>query len=288
MTRRVERVAGGCVFAEGPAVDRDGSLYFSDCPTDRVLVRRADGSVGVHLPASGRANGLAFDHDGRLVACCDGKDFGARAVVRYEPDGTTTTLADTYGGRRLNSPNDLCFDHAGRLWFSDPRYGSADDLEQDRMAVYRLETDGTLVRVIEDADVPNGIALSADERTLYLVDHDLRPGGTRLVLAYEIGADGSCRRAGTLHDFGDDYGGDGLAVAEDGAVYATGGQGATAGVYVLAPDGGVRERIPTPELPGNLAFGGADGTDLFVCASTSVYRTRLDVRGLPLPPRAAG
>jgi gluconolactonase len=109
---------------------------------------------------------MNFDAQGRLVVCCDGKDGGARAVRRYEPDGTVTTLASHYNGKRLNAPNDLCFDREGRIYFTDPRYGYKDDLEQDCMAVYRLEVDGSLTRVIADLQTPNGILITPILTTL--------------------------------------------------------------------------------------------------------------------------
>src|SRR5439155_5817170 len=115
---------------------------------------------------------------GRLVTCCAGGPNlpgGARSVLRYEHDGSLTTLASRYNGKSLNAPNDLCFDKQGRIYFTDPRYGDRSDLEQDCMAVYRIERDGSLTRVIDDMETPNGILISADNRTFYLVDHNPTP-----------------------------------------------------------------------------------------------------------------
>ena len=129
---------------------------------------------------------MNFDAEGRLVVCCDGKDGGARAVQRYEPDGTVTTLASHYNGKLLNAPNDLCFDQEGRIYFTDPRYGFKEDLEQDCMAVYRLDLDGSLTRVIDDLETPNGILITPDDKTLYLVDHNPEAGGARTLVAYDL------------------------------------------------------------------------------------------------------
>ena len=123
---KLERLFEGCTFAEGPAADAVGDVYFSDCPNNRILVYRAATSkTEVWQEPSLRANGMNFDAQGRLVVCCDGKDGGARAVRRYEQDGTITTLASHFDGKKLNAPNDLCFDRAGRVYFTDPRYGDS-------------------------------------------------------------------------------------------------------------------------------------------------------------------
>ena len=145
----LEKVFEGCAFAEGPAADADGNIYFSDCPNNRILVYQPDnGKTEVWQDSSGRANGMNFDAQGRLVTCCDGKDGGVRAVQRYEANGTVTTLASHYNGKLLNAPNDLCFDQSGRIYFTDPRYGDrsksevffcsschSSSLEQERLSV---------------------------------------------------------------------------------------------------------------------------------------------------------
>ena len=210
---RLERLFDGCAFAEGGCVDADGNFYFSDCPNNRIMrYRPASGKTEVWHEPSARANGMGFDHAGRLVVCCDGKDGGAHAVRRYEKDGSITTLASHYAGKKLNGPNDLCFDNQGRIYFTDPRYGYCDDVEQDCMAVYRIELDGTLTRVIDDAEFPNGILITPDNHTLYLVDHNPNPGGARTLLAYDLADNGDWVRRGVLADFGDGYGGDGMAL----------------------------------------------------------------------------
>jgi gluconolactonase len=277
---QLERLYQGCAFAEGPAADADGNVYFSDCPNNRILVYRpATGATTIWQDPSERANGMNFDPQGRLVVCCDGKDGGARAVRRYESDGSITTLASHYNGKLLNAPNDLCFDQEGRIYFTDPRYGYKDDLEQDCMAVYRIEHDGTLTRMIEDAEMPNGILITPDNRTIYLVDHNPEPGGARTLLAYDVDAQGQWQRRGVLHDFGDGYGGDGMVLDVEGNIYLTAGSGEKAGIYIFAPDGQQLGFIATGEIPGNCTFGGPDLCTLYIAASASLYCIRLAIPG---------
>lgn len=285
---KLERLFHGAAFAEGPAADAEGNVYFSDCPNNRILLYRpSSGETTVWHEPSERANGMNFDAQGRLVVCCDGKDGGARAVRRYEADGTITTLASHYNGKKLNAPNDLCFDNEGRIYFTDPRYGYKGDLELECMAVYRIELDGSLTRVIDDMQTPNGILITPDNRTLYLVDHNPEPGGARTLVAYDRQADGRWQFRSTLADFGDGYGGDGMVLDVEGNIYLTAGEGKKAGIYVITDAGEQIGFIPTGEIPGNCTFGGADLRDLYIAASTSLYRIRLNIPGqLTYPPIA--
>ncbi len=283
----LERVADGCTFAEGPAADAAGNVYFSDCPNDRIMCYQTDGTTIVWKQPSQRANGMNFDTHGRLVTCCAGGATypgGARSVLRYEHDGSVTNLASHYASKPLNSPNDLCFDKLGRIYFTDPRYGDASDIEQDAMAVYRIELDGTLTRVIDDMQMPNGILISADNRTLYLVDHNPAPNGARTLVAYDIDSTGICTYRNLLHDYGSDYGGDGMVLDVAGNIYLTAGDRATAGVYIFTPTGDQIGFIPTPEIAGNCTFGGRDLRTLYIAASSSLYRIRLANPGLLLYP----
>ncbi|MBV7329579.1 SMP-30/gluconolactonase/LRE family protein [Chloroflexi bacterium TSY] len=284
---KLERLFDGCAFAEGGAADAEGNLFFSDCPNNRIMVYRPmTGTIEVWKEPSGRANGMNFDPNGRLVVCCDGKDGGARAVQRYEPNGAITTLASHYGGKKLNAPNDLCFDQQGRIYFTDPRYGYQDDLEQDCMAVYRIELDGTLTRVIDDMETPNGILITPDNRTLYLVDHNPEPGGARTLVTYssDDGESWSCQ--GVLTDFGEGYGGDGMVLDVEGNIYLTAGENELAGVHIFAPDGEKLGLIQTGETPGNCTFGGPDLRTLYIAASSSLYAIQLAIPGqLAYPSR---
>lgn len=283
---QLQRLYQGCAFAEGPAADAAGNVYFSDCPNNRILVYRpATGQTEVWQEPSLRANGMNFDAQGRLVVCCDGKDGGARAVRRYEADGAITTLASHYQGKKLNAPNDLCFDQEGRIYFTDPRYGYKDDLEQDCMAVYRIEHDGSLTRVITDAEMPNGILMTPDNRTIYLVDHNPAPGGARTLLAYDVDEQGQWQRRGVIDDQGTGYGGDGIVLDVAGNIYLTAGKAELAGIHIFAPSGAKIGFIPTGEIPGNCTFGGPDLCTLYIAASTSLYAIRLKIPGYLAYPR---
>jgi gluconolactonase len=290
----LEKVAGGCQFTEGPAADADGNLFFTDSPRNRVMVLRPDGKLEVWDSDSGDANGMRFDARGRLVACCG--ESGARAVVRYEKDGKKTTLADRYHGKRLTAPNDLCFDRQGRVYFTDPCYGTRPKDGQEKYAVYRIEAEdgepvpNKLTRVIDDVDTPNGIALAPDGRTLYVADSAARKDGPHLLLAYDVLPDGTCKRrdppGARLHDFKEQRGIDGMVVDTDGNLYATAGSADGSGVYVFSPAGEQLGFLHTPETATNCTFGGKDLKTLYVTAGTSVYRVRLNATGLPAWPKA--
>lgn len=286
---KLEQVYTGAAFTEGPAVDADGNVYFSDCPNNRILCYRpADGTTLVWKDPSQRANGMNFDSQGRLLTCCaGGSDLlgGARSLLRYEDDGSITNLASHYEGKQLNSPNDLCFDQQGRIYFTDPRYGDRSNMEQDCMAVYRLDLDGSITRVIDDMQSPNGILISPDNRALYIVDNVLAPGGARTLVAYDIDEDGKCRYRETLHDFGTDYGGDGMVLDIHGNIYLTAGENATAGIYIFSPTGEQIGFIHVPEICGNCTFGGDDLKTLYIAASTSLYRITLAYSGLLTYPK---
>jgi gluconolactonase len=279
-----EKVAGGCKFTEGPAADADGNLFFTDSPRNLVLVLRPGGKLDVWDRDSGDANGMRFDANGRLVACCG--EGGARAVVRYDKDGKKTVLADRYNGKRLTAPNDLCFDRQGRVYFTDPCYGKRPNDGQEKYAVYRIDArDGEpipnqVTRVIDDVDTPNGIALAPDGRTLYVADSAARKDGPHQLVAYDVRTDGTCRRRAVLHDFKDHRGIDGMVVDTEGNVWATAETGERTGVHVFAPDGRQLGFVHTPETATNCTFGDRDLKTLYVTAGTSVYKVRVNATGL--------
>lgn len=286
---RVEKVAGGCKFTEGPAADAPGNVYFSDSPNNRIMVYDDAGKTRVWKEGTRGANGMLFDAEGRLVTCNSQLAPDGRTVTRYEKDGRVTVLASLYRGKKLNSPNDLAIDRAGRVYFTDPRYGEAKDLEQDRMAVYRIEKDGSLARVVEDVQVPNGILITPDNRTLYVADNNPAEGGNRTLVAYDVREDGTVRRRGVLYDFGTGRGIDGMKLDVEGNIYATAGLGEKTGVYVLSPAGKLLAHIRTPETATNCTFGGRDLRSLYITAGESLYRVRTNIRGwLIYPPAPAG
>jgi gluconolactonase len=165
-------------------------------------------------------------------------------------------------------------DAAGNVFFSDCPNN-------------RIEQDGSLARVIDDMETPNGILIGADGRTLYLVDNNPDPGGARTLLAYTIDSEGRCARTRLLHDFGGGRGGDGMVLDIKGNIYLTAGEGAAAGVYIFAPDGEQIGLIAMHETPGNCTFGGLDLRTLYVASSSSLYRIRLAIPGLVAYPKVS-
>jgi gluconolactonase len=273
-----EKIAGGCKFTEGPAADADGSVYFSDGPNDRIMVYTPDGTLRVWKHGTRSANGMEFDAQGRLVTCNSEGAPNGRTVTRYEKDGSVTVLADRFAFKKLNSPNDLCFDKKGRIYFTDPRYGELTDIEQDKMAVYRIDTDGAITRVVDDVQVPNGILLSEDERTLYVADNSPAADGPHTLLAYDL-RDGKGKGRKVLYDLGKERGIDGMVMDVRGNIYATAGLGEKTGVYVISPEGALLYFLRTPETATNCTFGGPDLKTLYITAGESLYRVRTEIPG---------
>jgi gluconolactonase len=287
-------------FTEGPVWSADRSVYFTDFWNDRILrfalkgTRAWEGGrLEVFRAGAGRPVGMVFDTQGRLIVC-EGETGDSRRVTRTERDGRITVLADRYRGRRLNSPNDVDIDAQGRVYFTDPRYTDRSDMELDHESVYRIDPDGALTRIIDDVVRPNGLAVSADQKTLYVVDNDNTPGGTRKIYAYSLGADGSTAGRRVFHDFGGGRGGDGMCLDELGNVYVTAGvnvptlaedASVPAGVYVFAPDGEQLGVIPMPiDLITNVTFGDTDLRTLYVTCGHTLFYVRLKVRGFVLWP----
>jgi gluconolactonase len=290
-------------FTEGPVYAEDGSVYFTDIVNNRIM-RLKPGSGGgvlsggpeVFRAPAGRAAGLAFDLQGRLLAAEVNGDGGNRRVTRTEKDGTITVLADHYQGKKLNSPNDLDIDAKGRIYFTDPRYLDRSDVEQDKDAVYRIDPDGTLTRIIDDVERPNGLAVSADQKTLYVVDNnDSNPKGSRKVYAYELKPDGSTGSRRVIHDFGTGRGGDGVCLDAEGNLYVAAGrtapnlpaedQSVKGGIYVFSSSGKQIDFISVPvDLVTNVAFGDPDLKTLYLTAGPSLLRIRRTVPGYVLWP----
>jgi gluconolactonase len=284
---KLEKLAGGCRFTEGPAVDAEGNVFFSDNPNNRIMQYTPAGETRVWKAPARSANGMMFDAQGRLMTCNASGAPDGRTVTRYEKDGSVTVLAERYNGKRLNSPNDLCIDRRGRIYFTDPRYGSLDGMEQDKMAVYRLDPDGKLTRVIDDLVVPNGILISPDNRSLYVADNPPSPGPERktLLVAYDIHSDDRVTRRKVLSDMTPGRGIDGMVLDTDGNLWATAGEGAKSGVYIFSPEGQQLGFILTPETATNCTFGDRDLKTLYVTAGTSLYRIRTNATGFLTYPR---
>jgi gluconolactonase len=287
-------------FLEGPAVDAEDNVYVSDITSNRILKMNSRGNVEVFRSDSGRANGNAFDAQGRLISC-EGFGLGSggrRRVVRTDlKTGQTGVLAERYEGKRFNSPNDVCVDGHGRVWFTDPRYGDRDGMEMDAEGVYRVDPDGNIARVVAQPPVqkPNGIAIGPDAKTLFLADSNDEPGGNRKIWAFDVSARGELSNQRVICDFHQGRGADGLRVDMHGNVWAAAGirtprrpgevTDVPQGIYVISPEGKLLGRIPIPEdYVTNLAFGGRDRKTLFVTAGTSIYKIQVEIAGYAVYP----
>jgi sugar lactone lactonase YvrE len=305
---RSSGINGG--LTEGPTSAPDGSIYFSDIPfgEDKGQILRFDPKTGkttVFSNDSRKSNGLKFDADGHLVAC-EGADLGGRAIARYDiKTGKRTVVADSYQGKRFNAPNDLVFDAQGRIYFSDPRYLGAEPRELEHRAVYRIDTDGTVVEVTHEVEKPNGVALSPDQKTLFVADHNngtdrigVEEGtpGAMKIYSFPLGPDGLVNGPRkTLQDYGAQAGCDGMTIDRAGNVYLTLRSIKKPGVRVINAAGKELAFIPTgPEnqnadddpvgLPSNVTFGtGDDSHTLYVTIDKSLFKIRLKSEGFPVP-----
>jgi len=272
-TTTLQQVATGFVFTEGPLWHPDGFFYFVDVRTS-MLYRLTLGDKAQVVRKTEGGNGTTFDLQGRLINC----EGDGRRVTRTEPDGTVTTLIDRFEGKRLNRPNDVICASDGALLFTDPslRVPFA-EREVEHAAVYRIAPDGA-VRVVAPFEYPNGLALSPDERTLYVAN----TRWTKYIHAIELDAAGTMVRRRIFADMSSDGTNgvpDGMKVDAAGRVFCTG----TGGVWVFAPDGSRIGIIEMPEVCANVAFGGADLRTLLLTASTSVYTLRVKTPGQPHP-----
>lgn len=291
---------------EGPAW-RDGSLYFTD--GQGINRRGPDGVTTVFRapPGAGRANGLMFDREGRLVAC----ESANRRVTRTEADGTITVLADRYEGHPFNSPNDLSMDARGRIYFTDPRYGQKRDDMEIRAAdgtpiegVYRIDAPGRVTRLTTPGvERPNGILVSRDQRWLYLCDNQNNvAGGARRLVRFALRAGGDVDPASrtVLFDWRDGRGGDGMKMDRAGRLYVMAGLNRAsryettefkAGCYVFSPRGALLAFIPTaPDGAANCTFGDEDRRTLFMTSGQHLWRIRVNTAGWIAgdEPRAPG
>jgi gluconolactonase len=282
---RLEQVAGGFEFTEGPVWSEEGALLFSS-PNTNVIYRwdAATGAVTVFNAKSGYtgpdigrfgqpgSNGLTFDPEGRLVMC----QHGNRRVLRVNPHGDTTVLADSYEGKRLNSPNDLVFRSDGTLFFTDPPFGLPEmfddpDRELDFSGVFRV-SEGEVSLVIDELEGPNGLALSPDERYLYVGNWDPQ---RKVVMRYDVDDGGKGEVLFDMTDAPGEDAIDGIEVDREGNLFVCG----PGGIWVLSPTGEQLGVLKLPEAPHNLAWGDDDGRTLYIAALTGVYRLRL------APPR---
>jgi len=274
----VKKVAGGCKFTEGPAVDARGNLLFSDNPNDRIMRLAPDGKLTVFRQPCGRANGLLLDREGRLLMCQSSGPGGGRRVVRLERNGDETVLAETFGGNPFIAPNDLCMDRSGRVYFTDPYYGPPNEKSQPTSGVYRIDAPGVVALVVSDLLRPNGIVITADDKLVYVSDR-----GTQKLHRYKVLPDGGLAPDGVAYDFAPDRGIDGMWLDVQGNIYGAAGKGKTTGLFVISPGGRLLLHKPMPEFATNVTFGGLDVRDLYLTAGTSVYKMRSITPGAIMP-----
>ncbi len=298
------RVAASVCFLEGPAWHASGDLYFSDIAGSRILKMAPDGLVSVFRADSGRTNGNTFDAQGRLISC-EGAEFGPdgrRRMVRTDlTTGEVEVLTDRFEGKRYNAPNDVCVDRQGRIWFTDPYYWTdRDSLEMGCEAVYCIDR-GTVRRVVSQPHIgrPNGLAITPDDKTLYVIDSHNVAGGNRKIWAFDVQADGSLARQRLVFDFGRGRGGDGMRLDRQGNLWVAAGVlkprnphetgEVQTGIHVISPEGKLLGRIPIPEdVLTNLTFAGADFKTLFVTAGKTLFKIEVNVSGYSLYPRQSG
>lgn len=276
---RLEEIVTGLRWAEGPVWFADlGCLLFSDIPNQRIMRWSEGGTATVFRQPSNFANGHTRDRQGRLVSC----EHGTRRVTRTEIDGSVTVLADSYQGKRLNSPNDVVVSADGAVWFTDPSYGIMSDYEgyrseqeQAKRNVFRIDPAGVLAVVTDDFRQPNGLAFSPDEKILYVADSAFshNPFAPRHIRAFDVsGGALSGDREFCSIDAGLP---DGIRVDWQGNVWSSAGDG----VHCFGADGVRLGKIKVPQVVSNLCFGGPRKNRLYITATTSVYSVWLAATG---------
>jgi gluconolactonase len=265
----IQKVAEGFSFTEGPAVDKEGNVYFTDQPNDRIWRWSLDGDVSIFLENAGRANGLYFDNDGNLLSCSDLEN----EIWRITPDGESTVLLTDYEGKKLNGPNDLWVHPGGSIYFTDPLYKRDywtrnPEMQQDGQHLYYMSPDRKkVIRVDSELEQPNGIIGSPDGKLLYVAD--IRAGKT---YCYDIAPDGLLKNKRLFAPMGSD----GMTMDEQGNIYLTG-----RGVSVFNPAGEQIEHIPVEAgWTANACFGGKDMKTLFITASQYLYTLQMNVKGI--------
>ena len=316
-----EKLFESKVLTEGVCVAPDGMVYFSEITFSNVS-RDRNGAIdagyiwkfdpstketSIFRSPSGMSNGIKFDAAGNMIVA-EGADYGGRRVTRTDmKTGKAKIIASLFEGRPLNSPNDITIDEKGRIYFSDPRYLGHEAIDQPVVGVYRIDTDGSLHRIITDAGKANGVCISPDQKTLYVVSND--NGGTAIerladpnateankvgiplrkglmaLMAYDLASDGSAKFRKVLVDYSPFDGPDGLIVDKDGNLYVAVRAENRPGICVYSPEGEELAYIPT-EVPTNVGFGrGKDINLLYITAGASLYRIRVNREGYHLPSR---
>jgi gluconolactonase len=263
---KVEKLADGFKFTEGPAVDAEGNVYFTDQPNDRIHKWSVDGKLSTFMEPCGRSNGLCFDKEGKLWACADEKNELWKIDIKTKEK---TVLVKDHGGKLLNGPNDVWVRPDGGAYFTDPYYKrpywKRGAPEQDTQAVYFLSKDGKLSRVDGDLKQPNGIIGTPDGKVLYVADI-----GAGKTYAYDIQPDGTLMNRREFCP----QGSDGMTIDTEGNVYLT-----ARGVSVFDKKGTKIAQLDVPEGTTNVCFGGKDMMTLFITAKTGLYAIKMRVKG---------
>jgi gluconolactonase len=285
-------IATTVAFTEGPVVDRDGNVYFTELVFQRIMKLTPKGVLSIFRETSNNANGLLIDPEGRLIACEGAGSQRMGVEQTFKPQITRTdlksgkieVLADNYQGKPFVGPNDVTIDSKGRLYFTDLTGG----------AVYRLDAPGQLARILTTPDIqrPNGIQISPDDTTLYLIEANGAQGGARMIRAYDLRPDGTVANMRVHYNFYPGRSADGMSIDSEGNLYASAGMGqlrgtsetldTKTGIYVISPRGALLKFIPIQEdYITNNAFGGPDMKTLYVTAGKTLYKVRTDIAGLP-------
>ena len=267
---KVSKVHGGFQFTEGPAFDGK-HLYFTDIPNDRILRTDLKGNLETFMETCGHCNGLMFDGNSKLIACrMDGELVAIDTASKL-----VKSLSSKYQGNRFNACNDLVIDKSGGIYFTDPRYRAPDPWPQGKEAFYYRSNKGEVTRLGDDLTAPNGIILSPDELTLYVV-----PSMQKQVHAYTIKSAGVIANKRVLYEIKqpadkENSGGDGLSIDVQGNLYLT----TDLGVQVVSSQGKLLGIISFPEQPANCSFGGRDMKTLFATCRTGLYSVEMPIAG---------
>ena len=302
----LKELFNGAHFTEGATVAPDGMVYFSDITfTDQTDMQAGHiwkhnpetGETTVFRSPSGMSNGMEFDAQGRLVVA-EGADFGGRRITRTDMEtGKSEIIAGLYNGKPFNSPNDLVIDEQGRIYFTDPRYAGHEPVEQPVFGVYRIDPDGSIHLVVTDGGKPNGVAVSPDQQTLYVISHDngamgsfpdevpLRKGRMAL-LVYDLSPEGTATFRKTLVDYAPQDGPDGMVVDAEGNLWVAVRDETRPGVRAYSPEGEELAYVKTPDKPTNVAFGrGKTSKTLYITAENCLYSIQTMKEGYHLPQK---
>ena len=302
----LKELFNGAYFTEGATVAPDGMVYFSDITfTDQTDMQAGHiwkhnpetGETTVFRSSSGMSNGMEFDAQGRLVVA-EGADFGGRRITRTDMEtGKSEIIAGLYNGKPFNSPNDLVIDEQGRIYFTDPRYAGHEPVEQPVFGVYRIDPDGSIYLVVTDGGKPNGVAVSPDQQTLYVISHDngamgsfpdevpLRKGRMAL-LVYDLSPEGTATFRKTLVDYAPQDGPDGMVVDAEGNLWVAVRDETRPGVRAYSPEGEELAYVKTPDKPTNVAFGrGKTSKTLYITAENCLYSIQTMKEGYHLPQK---